>query len=191
MFHRSSLSGEFFEGLVAIDEAIVEAAAAEPCSGCGGPLHRGDYPRKPRGGRWCRRRVVRSPLQPLLRSRGMPQSGDAAVGSLPGPASVRRGGGHRGQRRGPRDDGGERGRTGDRGSGPDDASVAALVAGTVHRDEPPSWSSRRRLVPAPERRRAAHFAARATRRRSAPARHEALGVARPDHHDQLPDGRDG
>ena len=46
----SSLGGEFFEGLVAIDEAIVERAAAEPCRDCGGPLHRGDYPRKPRGG---------------------------------------------------------------------------------------------------------------------------------------------
>jgi hypothetical protein len=41
---------EFFEGLVAIDEAIVERAAAEPCRECGGALHRGDHPRKPRGG---------------------------------------------------------------------------------------------------------------------------------------------
>ena len=35
---------------MAIDEAIVERAAVEPCRFCGGPLHRGDYPRKPRGG---------------------------------------------------------------------------------------------------------------------------------------------
>lgn len=41
---------EFFEGLTAIDEAIVQAAAEERCAVCGGPLHRGDYPRKPRGG---------------------------------------------------------------------------------------------------------------------------------------------
>jgi hypothetical protein len=51
MFDPFELRGEFFEGLVAIDEAIVERAAAEPCRDCGGPLHRGDYPRKPRGGR--------------------------------------------------------------------------------------------------------------------------------------------
>lgn len=42
---------EFFEGLTAIDRAIVERAAQQPCPDCGGPLHRGDYPRKPRGGR--------------------------------------------------------------------------------------------------------------------------------------------
>ncbi len=41
---------EFFEGLRAIDEAIVERAAQEPCRECGGPLYRGDHPRKPRGG---------------------------------------------------------------------------------------------------------------------------------------------
>jgi hypothetical protein len=41
---------EFFEGLMAIDEAIVERAAEEPCRDCGGPLYRGDHPRKPRGG---------------------------------------------------------------------------------------------------------------------------------------------
>ena len=50
MFDAFELRGEFFEGLVAIDEAIVERAAAEPCRDCGGPLHRGDYPRKPRLG---------------------------------------------------------------------------------------------------------------------------------------------
>jgi hypothetical protein len=50
MFDPFELRGEFFEGLVAIDEAIVERAAEEPCRDCGGPLHRGDYPRKPRGG---------------------------------------------------------------------------------------------------------------------------------------------
>jgi hypothetical protein len=41
---------EFFEGLMAVDRAIVARAAEEPCRDCGGPLYRGDYPRKPRGG---------------------------------------------------------------------------------------------------------------------------------------------
>ena len=49
MFDRIELGIEFFEGLVAIDEAIVERAAREPCRECGGPLHRGDHRRKPRG----------------------------------------------------------------------------------------------------------------------------------------------
>lgn len=56
------LGSEFFEGLVAVDQAIVEQAAQRPCAECGGRLHRGDYPRKPRGGRiavaaerWLRR----------------------------------------------------------------------------------------------------------------------------------------
>jgi hypothetical protein len=50
MFDRIELGIEFFEGLMAIDAAIVERAAAEKCRDCGGPLHRGDYLRKPRGG---------------------------------------------------------------------------------------------------------------------------------------------
>jgi hypothetical protein len=51
MFDPFELGIEFFEGLTAIDVAIVERAAKEPCRDCGGPLYRGDYPRKPRGGR--------------------------------------------------------------------------------------------------------------------------------------------
>lgn len=50
MFDQVELGSEFFEGLRAIDEAIVDAVAAGACGFCGGPLHRGDYPRKPRGG---------------------------------------------------------------------------------------------------------------------------------------------
>jgi hypothetical protein len=50
MFDGIELGIEFFEGLLAIDEAIVERAAREPCRECGGPLHRGDHLRKPRGG---------------------------------------------------------------------------------------------------------------------------------------------
>jgi hypothetical protein len=51
MFDPFEMGREFFEGLMAVDEAIVARAAEEPCRDCGGPLHRGDYPRKPRGGR--------------------------------------------------------------------------------------------------------------------------------------------
>jgi hypothetical protein len=50
MFCPIELGIEFFAGLTAIDEAIVQSAAAEPCRDCGGPLYRGDYPRKPRSG---------------------------------------------------------------------------------------------------------------------------------------------
>jgi hypothetical protein len=50
MFDRIELGSEFFEGLMAIDLAIVQQAGAQGCRFCGGRLHRGDYPRKPRGG---------------------------------------------------------------------------------------------------------------------------------------------
>ena len=50
MFDPFEMGIEFFEGLMAIDEAIVERAAQDPCRDCGGPLYRGDHPRKPRGG---------------------------------------------------------------------------------------------------------------------------------------------
>jgi len=50
MFDQIALGGEFFEGLMAIDVAIVQQAGSVACRFCGGRLHRGDYPRKPRGG---------------------------------------------------------------------------------------------------------------------------------------------
>jgi hypothetical protein len=50
MIDLIELASEFFEGLTTIDTAIVARAAEEPCRDCGGPLYRGDYPRKPRGG---------------------------------------------------------------------------------------------------------------------------------------------
>lgn len=50
MFDEIELAREFFEKLTQIDAAIVARAAAEACRFCGGPLHRGDYARKPRGG---------------------------------------------------------------------------------------------------------------------------------------------
>jgi hypothetical protein len=50
MIGAFELGIEFFEGLTTIDEAIVSQVAREPCGDCGGPPHRGDYPRKPRGG---------------------------------------------------------------------------------------------------------------------------------------------
>lgn len=50
MLSAFELGIEFFEGLLAVDQVILARAAAERCRDCGGPLHRGDYPRKPRGG---------------------------------------------------------------------------------------------------------------------------------------------
>ena len=50
MFDPIELQREFFEGLTAIDAAIVERVAKEPCGDCGGPLYRSDFPRKPRVG---------------------------------------------------------------------------------------------------------------------------------------------
>jgi len=62
MIDSFELGSEFFEGLMAIDVTIVEQASQQPCPHCGGPLYRGDYPRKPRGGQiatsaegWMRR----------------------------------------------------------------------------------------------------------------------------------------
>jgi hypothetical protein len=49
MFDQVELGREFFEGLVAADAAIAARVAAAACSRCGGPLHVGNYPRKPRG----------------------------------------------------------------------------------------------------------------------------------------------
>ena len=50
MLNGIELGGEFFDVLTTIDERIVERVAEGGCVYCGGPLHRGDFPRKPRGG---------------------------------------------------------------------------------------------------------------------------------------------
>lgn len=50
MFDQIELGSEFFEGLMAIDVGIVQQSQKGACRFCGGRLHRGDYPRKPRGG---------------------------------------------------------------------------------------------------------------------------------------------
>jgi hypothetical protein len=50
MFDEFEVGSEFFEGLTAIDAAILARAWSKACPFCGGPLHRGDYARKPRWG---------------------------------------------------------------------------------------------------------------------------------------------
>ena len=49
MWHRFLSDSRFFEFLLAIDVDLAEAVHREPCE-CGGALHCGHFPRKPRGG---------------------------------------------------------------------------------------------------------------------------------------------
>jgi hypothetical protein len=85
MLNEMRMKGEDFAILAATDAKIARAVAAERCPHCKGPLHQGNYHRKPRGGalaeageaftlryslccgrRGCRRRV----LPPSLRFLG-------------------------------------------------------------------------------------------------------------------------
>jgi len=50
MCHVFELCREFFAHLTKIDEQLARWVASQGCPKCGGPLHRGDYQRKPRGG---------------------------------------------------------------------------------------------------------------------------------------------
>jgi hypothetical protein len=50
MFDELVFGSEFFDELLAVDGQIAEAVRRARCARCGGPLHRGDYERKPRGG---------------------------------------------------------------------------------------------------------------------------------------------
>jgi hypothetical protein len=50
MWHDVTFGRELFEQLAEMDERIAGAVAAGGCERCGGPLHRSDYQRKPRGG---------------------------------------------------------------------------------------------------------------------------------------------
>lgn len=49
MLHDARLAEEFFSRLQRLDEMIAARVAAERCRHCGGPLHQGNYQRKPRG----------------------------------------------------------------------------------------------------------------------------------------------
>ena len=44
------LNEEYFQRLMAWDEELARQVAAARCPHCGGPLHRANYERKPRGG---------------------------------------------------------------------------------------------------------------------------------------------
>jgi len=50
MSHESVLGEEWFASLEEFDRQIAGAVAAAGCRHCGGPLHQGNYERKPRGG---------------------------------------------------------------------------------------------------------------------------------------------
>lgn len=49
MVSKQELGDKIFRWLVEIDEETSRRVAANGCPLCGGPLHRGDFPRKPRG----------------------------------------------------------------------------------------------------------------------------------------------
>jgi hypothetical protein len=49
MSHESVPGEEWFASLEEFDRQIAAAVAAEGCRHCGGPLHQGNYERKPRG----------------------------------------------------------------------------------------------------------------------------------------------
>jgi len=51
MMHLRRLTVEFFASLEKLDMMIAAKVAAGGCQHCGGPLHQGNYQRKPRGGR--------------------------------------------------------------------------------------------------------------------------------------------
>ena len=168
----------------------MERAAAEPCRYCGGPLHRGDYPRKPRGGlspsaaeafgrrfslccgrEGCRRRAT----PPSVRFLGRRVYVGAVVIVASAIVALAT-------------DDRERGRAGDGGAGADDAPLAALVARPVHgehavRGAVGAAGARARAPPA------AHLAARAARRRSGrPAVTRLLGWLAPLTTASYPDG---
>lgn len=49
MFDQVELDREFFAALERADAEIAAVVGGDGCGRCGGRLHRGDYPRKPRG----------------------------------------------------------------------------------------------------------------------------------------------
>jgi hypothetical protein len=123
MFDPIEMVREFFEGLTAIDRAIVDRVAEEPCRDCGGPLFTGGTSRaSPAAACGHLGRGVRPPLQPLLRPGRVPPPDHAPLGPIPGPTGVRRGRGGGGKRGGDDGDGRGRHRAGDGRPGAHDFS---------------------------------------------------------------------
>lgn len=54
MSHLSLSDPSVRDGLLAADQALADAARAEGCPTCGGPLHAANYWRRPRGGPFAR-----------------------------------------------------------------------------------------------------------------------------------------
>jgi hypothetical protein len=50
MMPYAALDEEFFAKVLEFDQRVAAAVAERRCSHCGGPLHRSNYRRKPRGG---------------------------------------------------------------------------------------------------------------------------------------------
>ena len=62
MLHALLADARFWQFLTRLDEDLAATARAARCPYCGAPLHRGDYPRKPRG-------VARARLGPAYEHR--------------------------------------------------------------------------------------------------------------------------
>ena len=89
MYHDLPRDASFWAFLFSIDQDLAEQARQKACP-CGGRLHRANYPRKPRGGGEDLPEAVRLPAELLLRSGGLPQAGDAAVGAVSRPEGLSR-----------------------------------------------------------------------------------------------------
>ena len=127
MLHDLRLGVELFAWLSEMDREIARWVAIRGCRYCGGPLHQGNYRRKPRGAKMAEDgRGIRTSGLAVLRSRGLSAPDIAAVAEVSRATGVRGGGGTGGERAGTGAWGGF-GRQGDRGAGADAETMGCVV----------------------------------------------------------------
>ncbi len=150
MCHEAPLAEEFFAKLLGLDEKIARQVKVAGCQRCGGPLHRADYVRKPRGGcDRCRWGGVLVATFALLRQSVLPQTDPAALAAVPGPTGVPGGGGADRRHARAGDAGAEDGTRGDPGARADVASLGEMAGRSTSRS-PSTWIAlRARFTPPP------------------------------------------
>ena len=88
MWHKLGSVENFIEALFSADQQLAEHGRKQGCRGCGGRLHRADYPRKVRGVPDAYEQMFSWRFSFLLRRAGLSKAPDSTISSVPRSAFI-------------------------------------------------------------------------------------------------------